>query len=292
MKIMKKNRKSAVFILSHGRPDRVKTINMLKKGRYTGDWYIICDDEDETLEQYKEKFKNKVIVFSKDEAKEMFDMMDNLNERNVVVYARNYIFKIAEDLGLTHFVVLDDDYQSINYEKLFIVGESETVIRKRRQVKNLDKLFEVTFDVLDETGALTIAYAQTGDFIGGIDGFMLKGFKRKAMNSFFFRTYRKMEFMGRINEDVNAYVFHGIRGELIFSVAFVTVAQLPTQTNAGGLTEAYKDLGTYVKSFYTVMLAPSCVKIDAMGNVYYRLHHVIDWEHCVPKIVSGRYKKR
>ena len=23
-----------------------------------------------------------------------------------------------------------------------------------------------------------------------------------------------------------------------------------------------------------------------------RLHHVIDWEHCVPKIISDRYKKR
>ena len=37
VRIMKtKNRKSAVFILSHGRPDRVKTINMLKKGTILG----------------------------------------------------------------------------------------------------------------------------------------------------------------------------------------------------------------------------------------------------------------
>lgn len=293
VRIMKtKNRKSAVFILSHGRPDRVKTINMLKKGNYTGDWYIVCDDEDKTLSDYKERYKNKVLVFSKDEAKKLFDLMDNLNEKKVVVYARNYLFKIAEDLGLTHFVVLDDDYIDIRYVMLFNVGKEGTLIKKARKVKNLDKLFEATFDLLDESNALTIAYAQEGDFIGGINSFMKKGFKRKAMNSFFFRTDKKMEFMGRINEDVNAYVYHGIRGELIFSVAFLSVSQMLTQTNKGGLTDVYKNLGTYVKSFYTVMLAPSCVKIDAMGVVYPRLHHVIDWEHCVPKIISDRYKKR
>jgi len=289
---MKKNRKSAVFILSHGRPDRVKTVRLLEKGNYTGDWYIVCDDEDETLSQYQKKYGDKVLVFSKDKAKNMFDLMDNTNEKKVVVYARNYVFKIAEDLGLTHFIVLDDDYTQIYYVMLFVVGEGELMIRKERRVKNLDKLFEATFDLLDETGALTIAYAQSGDFMGGINGFMRKGFKRKAMNTFFFRTDRKMEFMGRINEDVNAYVYHGMRGELIFSVAFVAVRQIRTQTNEGGLTDAYKNLGTYVKSFYTVMLAPSCVKIGAMGELYPRLHHVIDWEHCVPKIISDRYKKR
>lgn len=286
-----KNRKSAVFILSHGRPDRVKTINMLKKGNYAGDWYIVCDDEDETLSQYQEKYGDKVIVFSKDEAKGLFDMMDNLNEKKVVVYARNYVFQIAEELGLTHFIVLDDDYTDIHYVMLFNIGKEGMLIKKAKKVKNLDKLFEATFDILDESNALTIAYAQEGDFIGGINSFMKKGFKRKAMNSFFFRTDKKMEFMGRINEDTNAYVFHGIRGELIFSVAFVAINQTLTQVNKGGLTDAYKSLGTYVKSFYTVMIAPSCVKIDAMGVVYPRLHHVIDWEHCVPKIISGRYKK-
>lgn len=292
VKIMKKNRKSAVFILSHGRPDRVKTVRLLEKGNYTGDWYIVCDDEDETLTEYIEKYKDKVIVFSKEEAKDLFDLMDNTNEKKVVVYARNYIFKIAEDLELTHFIVLDDDYTDIHYVMLFKIGKEEMLMKKSKKVKSLDKLFEATFDLLDETNALTIAYAQEGDFIGGINSFMKKGFKRKAMNSFFFRTDRKMEFMGRINEDVNAYVFYGIRGELIFTVAFLSISQLLTQTNKGGLTDAYKNLGTYVKSFYTVMLAPSCVKIDAMGVVYPRLHHVIDWEHCVPKIISERYKKR
>lgn len=36
----------AVFILTHGRADNVATMGALKKGGYTGKWYMIIDDED------------------------------------------------------------------------------------------------------------------------------------------------------------------------------------------------------------------------------------------------------
>jgi hypothetical protein len=59
------------------------------------------------------------------------------------------------------------------------------------------------------------------------------------------------------------------------------------------MTEAYLDSGTYVKSFYTVMVAPSCTSIRIMGPIHKRLHHKINWRTAVPliipepKLVSG-----
>ena len=38
----------AVFILSHGRPDHIKTLKALQKGHYTGKTYIVIDNEDDT----------------------------------------------------------------------------------------------------------------------------------------------------------------------------------------------------------------------------------------------------
>ena len=35
-----------VFILSHGRPDNVITLNTLRREGYTGPWYIVIDNED------------------------------------------------------------------------------------------------------------------------------------------------------------------------------------------------------------------------------------------------------
>lgn len=46
------NENFAVFILSHGRADNIKTIKTLKKQGYTGKIYIIIDDEDEQESLY------------------------------------------------------------------------------------------------------------------------------------------------------------------------------------------------------------------------------------------------
>ena len=57
------------------------------------------------------------------------------------------------------------------------------------------------------------------------------------------------------------------------------------------MTDVYLDSGTYVKSFYTVMMAPSCVEIRRLGPVNQRYHHSISWDHAVPKILNERYRK-
>lgn len=145
---------------------------------------------------------------------------------------------------------------------------------------------------LDDTGALTVALAQGGDFIGGVDnGNFKRKLLRKAMNSFFCRTDRPYKFFGRINEDTTMYVRYGETGHLIFTTMLFMLNQGQTQKNKGGLTEMYLDSGTFVKSFYSVMYSPSCVKVAAMGDKHMRMHHQVKWECCTPKILSYKYKK-
>ena len=67
--------------------------------------------------------------------------------------------------------------------------------------------------------------------------------------------------------------------------------QKDTQSNAGGMTDVYIDGGTYVKSFYSVIVSPSCVKISQMGVSSKRLHHLISWNNAVPCIINEKYKK-
>ena len=110
------------------------------------------------------------------------------------------------------------------------------------------------------------------------------------MNSFFCKTDRPFIFTGRINEDVNTYTTLGSRGKLFLTIANIDLIQVPTQSNSGGITDAYLTYGTYLKSFYSVMGMPSCVKIDMMGEQHQRIHHIVDWETCVPKIISRRFK--
>lgn len=277
----------AVFILTHGRPDRVFTIESLRQAGYKGKIYLVVDDEDKTANEYIERFgKDNVIIFNKKEAVENTDDADIFDDKRAVVYARNKTFDIAKDLGLKYFLVLDDDYT------LFRFRYATNGVLHGVQMKNINEVIEIFIDFLEKSGALTVSFSQGGDFIGGTGSNVWRRvLPRKSMNVFFCKTDRPFKFLGKINEDATMYVVNGIRGKLCFTYAPVSVEQKDTQSNPGGLTDIYLNLGTYIKSFYTVMYAPSCVKVAPMGGGHYRCHHRIYWDNCTPKILSEKWKK-
>lgn len=277
----------AVFILTHGRPDNVITYDTLKSMGYKGKVYLVIDNEDKKAEEYYEKFgKDNVIMFDKLKISKEFDTVDNCEERRTVVYARNACFNIAEELGIEYFLELDDDYDQFRGR----IQEKDKLTSFK--IKDINKLFEQMITFLEKSGALTVAFAQGGDFIGGTGSKVWKEkISRKAMNTFFCKTSRRFDFIGRINEDVNTYTTRGIKGDLMFTIADIMMNQLETQSNAGGMTDVYLDSGTYVKSFFTIIVAPSCTKISTMGNKYKRIHHKINWERCTPKILNEKWKK-
>jgi hypothetical protein len=286
---MKASKNFAVFILSHGRPDNIITYQTLRKCGYTGRIVIVCDDEDKTLAEYKKRYKDEVVVFSKSAYSGKFDIMDNFSGNKVIVYARNACYDIARDLGLDYFFEYEDDYTNFQYR--FVDGKALRGIT----IRKLDDVLDLMIECLDETKANTIAFSQGGDFIGGAGAFKNNTLKRKAMNSFVFKVNEDPKddilFIGRMNDDVNTYLTQGKVGKLFFQFAPINLVQLATQSNAGGNTEAYKSFGTYVKSFYSVMAEPSCCKIDLMGRTNKRIHHKINWKHAVPKILDANVKK-
>lgn len=281
---MMKTKNFAVFILSHGRADSVRTLKTLNDGGYTGETIIICDNEDKEIEEYK-KLGKKVIIFDKEKEMKNTDTEDNFKDHRLVVYARNVCHKIAKENNIDYFLVLDDDYTEIAFKYI------ENKKLKSLKVKNLDKLFDTTIKFLEESGALTVTFAQGGDFIGGAEnGNLEKGLGRKAMNSFFCKTDRPFKFTGSTNEDVNAYITLGQKGNLLFTIYKVVIEQGKTQANKGGLTDIYLDNGTYVKSFYSVICQPSCAKVAIMNSNHPRIHHKILWNNCCPKIISEKWR--
>lgn len=264
----------------------MKTVKTLEKSGYTGKWYIICDNEDKTIDTYYKNFgKERIIVFDKLEAARITDSMDNIDKRNTIVYARNMCHKIAKDLGLTYFWELEDDYE-IFRSRVFNGEYLASII-----AKDLNSLIDEMLEFLDLSGALSIAFCQTGDFIGGTGSKIYKErITRKAMNTLFCRTDRPFKFLGRMNDDVNAYTLLGSQGKLFFTIADISLEQTTTQVNSGGNTDMYKEFGTYVKSFYSVMCSPSSVKIAEMGCNDRRIHHLVNWEVAVPKIISDRFR--
>lgn len=281
----------AVFILSHGRADKVRTINTLTRCGYTGKWYIVCDDEDSQIPQYQETFgKENILIFSKKDVE--FDIMDNFGGNKVIVFARNVIHDFAKQLGLTYFWELEDDYHEFTYRPIQYNAEKGRNELAYYVIKDLDKVIDSFLKFLDTTGALCVAMAQAGDLLGGANGDAKKmPIKRKVMNTLFCRVDKPFKFVGRMNDDVNTYLSLGKVGELFFHITNTAVVQDETQKTKSGNTVSYLKFGTYVKSFYSVMIHPSACKIKMMRSNHPRIHHKINWEHAVPKIISGRYKK-
>ena len=199
----------AIFILTHGRAENVVTFRTLERLGYSGRWYMIIDNEDDQAEIYREKFgAEHVIMFDKQAAYDRADTMDNFGEHRAILFARNESYRIARELGLTYFLMLDDDYSNISYR--WIDGKS---FKGESIAGRMEKIIDAMIEFLDVSGARTVAFAQGGDFVGGAPNpNARKGLLRKAMNSFFCRVDRPIEFRGTMNEDVTTYATLGSRG--------------------------------------------------------------------------------
>jgi hypothetical protein len=278
------NKEFCIFILTHGRPDNVITYKTLKKLNSKIDLYLIIDNEDKYINEYKENFNN-VIVFDKKKYADKIDEANNFDKRNTITHARNVCFDIAKELGYKYFIELDDDYVE------FYIRINKNKDYQRQKIKEIDNYLYAMLEFYKSTNFLSIAMSQGGDWIGGENSALKNwAFKRKAMNSFICSVDRKFNFIGAFNEDVNTYTTLGSRGQLFGTIPFICLAQKATQSQKGGITELYKEFGTYVKSFTTVMMMPSSVKAEyqvMMG----RIHHKIKWNNTVPKILNEKYKK-
>ncbi len=281
-----------VFIISHGRADNVITKRTLERCGYTGPLFIVCDNEDNTIDQYRKNHgAGMVLVFDKPHYASLVDSCDNFQNRRTTTHARNACFDLAKERGFEYFLVLDDDYTDFRF-----TFDRAGVFVRRSLRSAMDAVLHafVKFLRIDER-IDSICMIQEGDIFGGGEctNFKKQIFpfsKRKAMNSFFCKTSRRFWFFSRLNEDVNTYLEHGTRGRLFMSIPDLVLSQKQTQGNAGGMSDAYIASGTYVKSFYTVMICPSFAKVTITPAMK-RLHHKISWNNAVPKIIDEKWKK-
>ena len=191
-------------------------------------------------------------------------------------------------LGYRYFVVLDDDYK--NFEHRYMQdGRLKTITPK-----NIGKAFEASFKFLIDSGIRCFTWAQGGDLIGGANKRFEERCCRKIMNTYFFDVEKPLEFKGTLNEDMVASLDYGQRGEVLLTAVDMTIQQEKTQKSSGGLTDAYLYYGTYTKSFYALMMNPSCVRIAEMGDPVsgnYRVHHRVRYGNSCPVIISDRWRK-
>ena len=280
--------KFVVIVLCHKRPYDTTTPATLRACNYTGPIILLLDDEDDTVEQYRQNYPELTIeIYSKDKMMTWVDSMDNLGDKRCAVYARNACFDVAEKYGYKYFCQMDDDYTTIPYR--YIANNK----LYRNNNSNLDEVFKAYLEFMDTDERIgSVAFAEPGDFVGGVGSNLnKKTFLNKCMGSWICFVDRRLYFKGTMNDDVNTYSLNGTRGQLFYTFNFIMIDTPATQSVKGGMTAIYEGRGTYSKTFYTVLCCPSFVCVDMFGDRHYRIHHKFNWERARPKVMSGRYKK-
>ena len=281
--------KFVVIVLCHNRPNDTTTPATLRNSGYTGNIILLLDDEDETIDQYRKNFPDLQIgIYSKDRYMQFIDSMDNLRNKRCAVYARNACFDVAGDNGYEYFCQMDDDYTSIPYRYI----EDGKLYRDNNS--NLDEVFKAYLEFMETNEHIgSVAFAEPGDFTGGVTSYLnVQKYRLKCMGSWICYVNRRLIFTGTMNDDVTTYSLYGSRGMLFYTFNFIMIDTPPTQTVKGGMTELYLGTGTYMKTFYTMLSCPSFVKVGMYGDHHYRIHHNFKWDNAVPKLISGRYKKK
>lgn len=274
---------NTIYIISKGRP-KCTTARVLQKINYPGEWYIVCGNNDETIDEYRKNFGNeKILVFDWYDEIKHTDTLDNFGFENMpsgACPARNATQKIAKERGEIRCWQLDDDYTCFQ--------RYNAKTGKNKVITDGAVLWRTMYNI-----------AKFGYSISAVNvGFSLSNMECTPANRYKFakRIFNAhnmpvdgfWKWRGRLNDDViNALdVLHNAKLE--FQFKFLSTHTARTQAEKGGLTDLYEDVGTVRKLAYAILIEPNKVKLCQRFGRY---HHKIDWNGIYVKIISEKWKK-
>lgn len=272
----------AVFILSHGRANNIDTLKTLRRANYSGKWFIVVDNQDDMLGEYKREYKNKVIVFDKEEWMNKTDTVTNEKEFASPVFARNFISCYATENGYEYYLMIDDDIKSLNIR--YIKGEK----LKSTTLNNFNVWIEQVINMLSKNNhILCIGTGNAGSYIGGPKGkysnrVYIGDFSQVAL------FHGRCEFKGIFNEDENVCLLEANKGRVAMLDLNVSHASPKRKSNKGGLKEEYNKTNDYFIAMCSFIVHPSaCRIVTKKGKIQLRITR----NYQCPKVVNERYKK-
>lgn len=286
--------KFCIFILSHQNYDQCKTLDMLKKYNYNGDWKIVVDDLDNQLNLYKEKYKDNLIIFKKED---WFDSVDTAyspgwDSSSSPVYARIFLEEYAEKNNIKNYAVMDDDIQRLN-----LVRPLPNKLEKK-QIEDINKVLDLLIDYQNSTNIYCLGFSNPLTFIGGNYNANKILNKRKIANIFLLHKDRKLKWKTIFYDDCNTCLTNGVVGKLILQLPFIEIiADIQGSQNQnkgkkiadGGMQELYEKSNQYTRAFYSVMVQPSSVFLNGFknkDNLYPNIKNVNQF----PRIISKKEK--
>lgn len=288
MKTMAIHERFAIFILSHGRADKQTTLEMILKKGYSGDWFIVCDDEDDQLRDYQTKYgEKKILVFSKKDVMQRIDTVDNFKRRSTVLYARTAAYEFAEKMGYEYFVQTDDDHTNLIFRYL------EDGSLKSKNVEDIDSVLNSLIEFYSKTNIQIMAFGADYDYFGGAQSNrFMAGLSDSCPSCWFFCSVaRGHHFISSFAEDLVYASYADRTGDVYKSVVNIQLVYPKAGSGDGGMSESYKEMGNshvYEGKMRAIIVNPAGKQI---AQVVDKFQFRSEKESARPKILAEEVKK-
>ena len=279
-------KKFAVFILTHGRPHNQLTVKSLQDVGYTGEWYLVVDDQDDTFDEYVTEWgADRVIVFHKDHFIKHTDTGLSVPVPKFAVFARNAIEFIAHSMGYKTFMMLDDDITKLRIR----LPEGDSL--KSFQINGqFDAIIESSVNYVLECDIACMGLGFCNLYIGGVENFNKENPRQRLCAEAFIRN-TSHPILWRLNmvEDLITSIDAAMRGEVWFQFLPIQCEiKMSEGVVDGGNSDVYRQLGMYRISFMPVIAYPSSNAVR-LGKKSWA--STTSPDKCIPKIISSRYRK-
>ena len=279
-------KKFAVFILTHGRPHNQLTVKSLQNAGYTGEWFLVLDDQDDTYAEYEAEWgAERIIVFNKDYFIRNTDTGLHTPVPKFAVFARNAIEFIAKNRGYQSFMMLDDDITR------FRVRLPEGNSLKSFQLTNqFNSIIENSVDYMLDCDIACLGLGFCNLYIGGVANFNKENPRQRLCAEAFIRnTSHPIDWRLNMVEDLITSIDAAMNGEVWFQFLPIQCEiKMSEGAVEGGNSDVYRQLGMYKISFMPVITYPSsnAVKLGKKSWI-----STTAPDKCIPKIISSRYRK-
>lgn len=276
-------------IISHKRPNEQYTYDALHCMNYKYPITIFVDDEDETKDEYLDKYGSDVFIFGKYSCadKAYFDTGIPVDNLNCAMNARNAVLDYCRENGYSYVLMLDDDLS--NFVFRYVDGTHIC----QHKISDFTKVVDAFLKYMSDGDIDVLCPSFRADYIGGVESrIMQKRLLRTGMACcMLMRVSEDLHFAGYIFEDMSANILLNSRGKKIFRISDVCYSGTPMGDYHGGNEEMYASARN-LEEFITFIQSPSNtrVNIDIHNGCDIVQTLKKDTGTMCPKIINERFR--
>lgn len=277
-----------VFIISHGSPSVCKTLDVLKSMNFNSEYFIVIDDEDSSIEEYKSNYNN-LLIFEKRKYIEETETIMHPKNSCSAVYVKNFIEDYCQLNHIKAFIIIDDDMKKLRYRYL----ENDKL--KSCDIININSIFSEYVKYMIESDIDGLCFGMHTMYMNKV----LEPNRRRFMSNIYFRNgKRKLNWVSQIYDDLNTCVYYSNYGHVYLMLPQIQMEFEPqyfqiqnmnkNNFKNGGLTDLYNGYDSFKRAFLTTIIQPSSAKPFLHKNVFLMS---LSNDNTFPKIISHNYKK-